>query len=121
MELSADERRTLMAMLCAVAWADGVVTEEEAAVVRELAARFGGVSLQQVDTWLAEGPPEQALAVLPDEINQLFFYEALRISQADGDVSEEELTLLDDLVSRAVKERPDGVLLGRVKLVKQSS
>ena len=120
MDLSVEQRRTLIAMLCAVAWADGVVTDEEREVVRELAARFGGVSDTDLDAWLDEGPPDAALESLPEEINQLFFYEALRIAQSDGDVSDEELALLDGLVNRAVDGRPDGVILGRVRLVQRS-
>ncbi len=42
MQLTPEQRRALVALACKMAWADGVVTDDERTYVRKLAERFAG-------------------------------------------------------------------------------
>jgi len=82
MQFTEEQRHTLIALACAVAWSDGVVEEEERAFVHELVARFAGESLppSELERWLRDGPPQARISALPKELGEMFFYDAMRLA-----------------------------------------
>ena len=101
-QYTADDRRTLIAMMCKIAWADGVVQDEERAYVERLIVRLGGqpVSQDELDTWLRDGVPEDALKDIPEQLKQMFFYEALRLAESDGDLDPSEQEAVEKIMNR---------------------
>ena len=121
MELSKEQRRTLIGLACAVAWADGVVTPEEESMIHRLASQFGEEvgSLDELKGWLNEGlPNDLSLASLPHSLGQMFFYQAMALSEADGEITAGEVRLLDAILTRFFIQRPGGVKnpFARIKL-----
>lgn len=122
MKLDAEERRTFVALACLVAWTDGVVTEEEREHVLRIAERVGGgvVDAETLDRWLEEGPPETEISRLPASLGEYFFYEAMQLVQADGDIDDRELRLVETLMQRVFTSAPQGTPLARIALVKRA-
>lgn len=120
MQLDAQQRRAFIALACKVAWADGVVQDEERAQVAALVERIGGgaVSAEELDSWLASGAPPAELADLSPALGELFVYEAFKLIESDGDISASELALLESICTR-VDQRHTGTPLGRIALVKR--
>jgi hypothetical protein len=120
-DLDDRQRRTLVALACKVAWADGVVAEEERAGVIALVQRLCGdqVNAAELDAWLATGAPPAELADLPEAIGEMFIYEAMKLIESDGDVADAELALIDSLLSRVAKKHDPKTPLARVALVKR--
>jgi uncharacterized tellurite resistance protein B-like protein len=120
--LDAAQKRAFIALACKVAWADGVVADEERAIVAGLVERLGGdaVSAAELDAWLATGAPPAELAELPPAIGEMFVYEAMRLVEADGDVSDKELALVEALLGRVAKRHEQKTPLARVALVKRA-
>ena len=52
------ERRTFIALLCRVAWADDSVADEEREYMRGVARRLGFVDTAEIEGWLENGVPE---------------------------------------------------------------
>lgn len=120
MQLDASQRRAFIALACKVAWADGVVQDEERAQVAALVERIGGgaVSPAELDAWLATGAPPAELADLSPALGELFIYEAFKLIESDGDITDTELKLLDTICAR-VEQRHAGTPVGRIALVKR--
>ena len=120
MQLDASQRRAFIALACKVAWADGVVQDEERAQVAALVERIGGgaVSPAELDAWLATGAPPAELADLSPALGELFIYEAFKLIESDGDITDTELKLLDTICAR-VEQRHSGTPVGRIALVKR--
>ncbi len=110
-----------MALLCRVAWADGIVTESERAVVSSLAQRLGGgtISDDELAAWLDDGAPETDLAALPDGLGQFFYYEAFKLAEADGHLADEELELLESIANRVFAGHAEGTPLARIALTRR--
>jgi tellurite resistance protein len=121
MKLTIEQSRTMVALACSVAWADGVVTQEERDFVRSFVHRFAGSDVDpgELEQWLRSGPPQARLDSLPKEMSELFFYEAMRLAEADGVVSVEEEALLEGLMLRVFERHPEGAVVAKVKLVKR--
>ncbi len=104
MNISPEERRTLIGLAIQVAWADGKVTREESMYVRNFVRRFQGegVTDREVEKWLDKGAPDVDPSVLSEPMRQYFVHEAMRIMEIDGDVDDEELALIDR-IANAVK------------------
>jgi uncharacterized tellurite resistance protein B-like protein len=119
--LSNEQRRTFMALLCRVAWADGVVQESERDAVRDIAGRLAGdaVSEAELTAWLDDGPPDTDLASLPEGLGQYFYYEAFKLAEADGHLAEEEVELLEAIVSRVFSGQPKGTPLARIAIARK--
>ena len=102
------QKRTFIALACKVAWADGVVEPEERERVAQLVQKLGGdtVSPAELDQWLASGAPPAELNELPPSIGEMFIYEAFRLCEADGVISDQELALIESLVSRVDRNKP---------------
>ncbi len=102
------QKRTFIALACKVAWADGVVEPEERERVAQLVQKLGGesVSPAELDQWLASGAPPAELAELPPSIGEMFIYEAFRLCEADGVISDQELALIEGLVTRINRRQP---------------
>lgn len=121
MDVTREQRRTLIALACRVAWADGVVEFEEREFVRGLVQRLGGAAMEpgELEGWLDRGPPKAELESLPPELGQFFFYEALRLAESDGDLDPAEQKLVEELLNRFFKqlesEQGEGVPLARLK------
>lgn len=118
--MDASQQRTLIAILCKVAWADGIVQESERDHVRALVQKLGGVAVseRELDSWLERGAPEVDESMLTPELGERAFEEALKLMRADGDVAEEEHALVFSLLTRAI-EGPSSKPLARVRLVKR--
>ena len=88
------QKRTFIALACKVAWADGVVTEEERASVAAIVSRLGGspIAPTELDDWLVE---------------------------ADHDMSDAELRMIEDLVARVAKKHDPGTTVGKIAVVKR--
>lgn len=111
-------------MLCKVAWADGVVDEAERGYVHGMIERLGGEALApgELDKWLEEGVPADQLGVLPDNLQQFFFYEALKLAEVDGDLAEKEQEVLEKIMQRVFEPHEENATLGqiaRIRLVRK--
>ena len=83
-----------------VAWADGVIDPSEREYVLGLITRLGGqpVTEQELDSWLRDGVPPELLRPLPEQLGQFFFYEALRLAEADGDLDDREQEVVEKIM-----------------------
>lgn len=115
------QKRTFIALACKVAWADGVVTEEERASVAAIVSRLGGAAIApaELDAWLATGAPPAELSELPPAIGDMFIYEAMKLVEADHDMSDSELRMIEDLVARVAKKHDPGTTVGKIAIVKR--
>ena len=113
------QKRTFIALACKVAWADGVVEPEERERVAQLVQKLGGdaISPAELDRWLATGAPPAELNELPPSVGEMFIYEAFRLCEADGVISDEELALIESLVSRVARNQP-GVPVAKIAVRK---
>jgi uncharacterized tellurite resistance protein B-like protein len=124
MEISEDDRRSFVALLCRIAWADGVVTESEREAVRSVALKMGaGESMGEGEftSWLDYGPPETEIESLPESLSQYFYYEAFKLAEIDGDLAGEEVELLESIVNRVFSGHDEGTPLARIALAKRSA
>jgi uncharacterized tellurite resistance protein B-like protein len=114
------QKRTFIALACKVAWADGVVTDEERVSVAALMSRIGGAPIEpaELDAWLESGAPAAELGELPPAVGEMFIYEAMRLVEADHDMSDAELTMMEDLVARIAKKHA-GQPLAKIAVVKK--
>ena len=120
MELTLAQRRTLVALACRVAWADGTVTEEERGYVLELARRFAPeMARADVERWLDEDIARAELASLPESLERLFFYEALKLMEADGELSDAEQEMLERIMNEAFRQHGDNIPVARIALRKR--
>src|SRR5512143_1502337 len=96
------QKRAFIALACKVAWADGVVADEERKQVAALLQRFGGtpVTPEELDAWLTSGAPAAELSELPEAVAEMFIYEAMRLIESDGEMAESEIRFIDDLLGR---------------------
>ena len=119
--LDTSQKRAFIALACKVAWADGVVADGERVHVAALVERLGGVavSAEELDAWLASGAPPVELASLPEAFAEMFIDEAMKLIEADGEVADEELALIETLLSRVAKRHDETTPLARVALVKR--
>lgn len=120
-QFSTEQRRTFIALLCRIAWADGIVRDSEREVVHGLAARLANGLFEEgeLDGWLDDKPPPAELETLPEGLGQLFYYEAFRLAEADGDLANEEVELLEELLNRVFTGHADGTTLARIALTKR--
>ena len=109
MQVTQEQRRTLIALACRVAWADGVVEFEERAFIQDLVRRLGGPALEpgELEAWLDRGPPKTEIDALPPQLGQFFFYEALKLAESDGDLDPREQEMVEDILSRFFKQLED--------------
>ena len=114
------QKRAFIALACKVAWADGVVADEERAQVQALLQRLGGspVTSEELDAWLSSGAPAAELADLPEAVGEMFIYEAWKLVESDGDVTPAEIKLIEGLLSRVAKLH-EGTPVAKIALVKQ--
>ena len=119
--LTDQQKRTFIALACKVAWADGVVTDEERVSVAQLMSRIGGAPIEpsELDAWLATGAPPAELAELPPAVGEMFIYEAMKLVEADHDMSDAEMRMIEDLVARVAKKHEPGTKVAQVALVKR--
>ena len=115
------QKRAFIALACKVAWADGVVAEEERAQVTGLLERFGGtpVTAQELDAWLTSGAPAVELSELPEAVAEMFIYEAMRLIESDGDMSDSELRFIEDLLGRVRQRHNEATTLAKIALAKR--
>ncbi|MBI2390788.1 MAG: TerB family tellurite resistance protein [Deltaproteobacteria bacterium] len=120
MKLDHEQQRAFIALACKVAWADGVVADEERDQVLRIVQRLGGtaVSSEELDHWLDSGAPDAELAQLSPELGEYFFYEAMNIVQSDGDVADEEVRALETIMARVFRAHA-GTPLAKIALVKR--
>jgi uncharacterized tellurite resistance protein B-like protein len=113
------QKRAFIALACKVAWADGVVADEERAQVSALLQRLGTpVSPEELDQWLSTGAPPAELAELSPALGEMFIYEAWKLVQADGDISTAEIKLIEDLLTRVARQH-EGTPIARIAIVKK--
>jgi uncharacterized tellurite resistance protein B-like protein len=119
--LNDQQKRTFIALACKVAWADGVVTDEERVSVAQLMSRIGGAPIEpaELDRWLASGAPPAELEQLPPAIGDMFIYEAMKLVEADHDMSDAEMRMIEDLVARVVRKHDVGTKVAQVAVVKR--
>jgi len=120
-EITDTQRRSFIALACKMAWADGVVVAEERDFVRNLVERFGGcaISESELDQWLESGAPEAALKDLPEGMDQLFIYEAMRLMEVDGEIADSELEQLNQLMGRLFDGHSPKTPIAKIKLGKR--
>jgi tellurite resistance protein len=122
MNLEHEEARAFIALACKIAWADGVVSDEERSYVAALVQRLGGkgVSPEELDAWLTSGAPDAELAQLSPAMGQFFLYEAMNVVHSDGDVADEELEALKKITDRVFARHGDATPLARIALKKRA-
>jgi len=115
------QKRAFIALACKVAWADGVVADEERVQVTALLERLGGtpVSPQELDAWLTSGAPAAELSELPEAVAEMFIYEAMRLVESDGEMSDSELAFIEDLLGRVRKRHEEATTLAKIALAKK--
>lgn len=115
-----EDRRTLIALMCKVAWADGRIDPSERAYVQALISRLSDepVSSEELDSWLTNGVPNKELRPLPPTLEHFFFDESLRLSQADGDLDDRELAVVETLMNKVFDPHPEGTSLAQIATVK---
>jgi tellurite resistance protein len=101
MELSAPQRRALLAMYCVVARSDGDVSASEYEQLLDLLSRFSGgaVGFSELEDWVRSGPPP-INARLPEHCVKMFLREAIALARSDGKLAEVELATIKDLAQR---------------------
>lgn len=121
MKLEVGDRRTFVALACLVAWTDGVVTAEEREHVLRIAQRMGAdaVSSEELERWLAHGLPESEVAALPPSLGEYFVYEAMQLIEADGEIDDRELRVVEQIMARVFTKPPAGTPLARIALVRR--
>lgn len=99
------DRLRLMKFVCAFAWADLEIAEQERSFVQKMLKQLhlGGEDSKQVKAWLELPPKVEELDPneIPFEHRKLFLSVARELVAADGSVSEEErenLNLLEQLL-----------------------
>jgi uncharacterized tellurite resistance protein B-like protein len=116
-------KRAFIALACKVAWADGVVQDEERAQVTALLKRLGSpVSEAELDEWLESGAPPAELSELPPALSEMFIYEAWKLVEADGDVTSAEIKLIEGLLARVAKAHETaghGTKVAQIAIVKK--
>lgn len=121
MEITAQQRRDLIALCCQMAWADGQVTTEERTQVVGLLERIGWNAVEAEDTqrWLDEGAPDVDIASLPPNLGQFAVYEVMRVMEADGEIDDRETTLVQRLIDRLYEGNPKDTPLARIVLAQR--
>ena len=71
------ERRTFIALLCRVAWADSTIADEEREYLRGVAHRLGFVDNDEINRWLEHGVPKSEVRALPSSLAEFFYYRTL--------------------------------------------
>ena len=106
--------------MCKVAWADGSVDPSEREYVLKLIQRLGGqpVSTEELDWWLTEGVPEELARPLPENLEQFFFYEALQLAQADGDLDDREQEVVEGIMRKVFEPHDAGTTLVQIARVR---
>lgn len=114
------QKRTFIALACKVAWADGVVADEERERVAALVQKLGGqaVSPAELDDWLTSGAPPAELAELPPSVGEMFIYEAFRLIESDGSISDDELHFIEILCARVQHRHEPGTSVAKVAVRK---
>lgn len=99
------DRLRLMKFVCAFAWADLEIAEQERSFVQKMSKQLGltGEDGKQVRAWLELPPRVEELDPneIPPQQRKLFLEVARELIAADGTVSEEErenLQLLEQLL-----------------------
>lgn len=118
MKFTTEQRRTFVALACKIAWADGIVTNQERSFVHSMMERFAHeeISDQELNSWLEIGVPPEELNILPADLGEVFFVEALHLAFADGELADEEAELLKQIMDRMFQDRPQGTALARIAL-----
>ncbi len=114
------EKRAFIALACKVAWADGVIEASERAQVIALLQRLGGtpVTSEELDEWLTSGAPAAELADLSPAVGEMFIYEAWKLVQADGRITDYEIEFVEGLISR-VDKLHKGTAVAQVALARK--
>jgi tellurite resistance protein len=115
------QKRAFIALACKVAWADGVVADEERTQVAAMLQRLGGapVTSDELDSWLTSGAPAAELSELPEAVAEMFIYEAMRLIESDGDMADSELRLLEQLLGRVRERHDEATTLAKIALAKK--
>jgi hypothetical protein len=80
----------------------------------------GGVGA--VDEWLKSGAPPAELSELPPALSEMFIYEAWKLIEADGDVTDQEIKLIEGLLARIAKVHENagtGTKVAQIAIVKK--
>ncbi len=100
-DLSSEQRLLLLKFLCAFAWTDLEVTDNERAFITRLVNRLdlGAEDRAQVDEWmhLAPSPASVDPALVPLEHRRTFLEAVRALIYSDGSVDEEERAQFDKL------------------------
>lgn len=92
--LDREQRLKLMKFVCAFAWADLSLHEEERAFVGRLVSRLGFDADEeaQVKAWLLSPPPEESVdpTTIPREHKRVFLAAIDGVIAADGVIAPEE-------------------------------
>jgi uncharacterized tellurite resistance protein B-like protein len=105
--LTVTERRTLLAMWCQVAWADGVVYDDEREQMLSLFERIGAGAVEKAEIlqWLEQGAPKDTGEgkEISDEARKLFAKEAQALARSDGEYAPVELRAIRRLAGEDVE------------------
>jgi tellurite resistance protein len=115
------QKRAFIALACKVAWADGVVADEERKQVAAMLQRLGGTPItpEELDAWLTSGAPAAELSELPEAVAEMFIYEAMRLVESDGEMADSEMRLIEDLLGRVRNRHEDATTLAKIALAKK--
>jgi uncharacterized tellurite resistance protein B-like protein len=103
-ELTREDRLRLMKFVCAFAWADLEIQDEERTMVNRLIERFGlEQDRDKIMAWLRSPPPPEEVdpTRVPSHHRQLFLDAARQLFEADGVVDpheQEQFELLEQLL-----------------------
>jgi uncharacterized membrane protein YebE (DUF533 family) len=123
MDSSQQQRRAFIALLCKMAWADGVVSDEEREHIKTTLTRVAAdaVTAEELGSWLRDGVPEGPIEVLPPDLNLLFVLEATALMSVDGSIDAREREMLESLIHRASDDPPDSTPIAELDLTRDES
>jgi hypothetical protein len=90
--------------------------------VAAIVSRLGGVAVApaELDTWLGSGAPAAELSELPPAVGEMFIYEAMKLVEADHDMSDSEMRMIEDLVARVGAKHERETPIAKIALGKRA-
>ena len=100
-QLESEERLKLLRLVCAMAWADSEIQQEERGFIAKLIFKMGtpAAEIRQVKQWLAERPADEDVdpSTIPQEHREMFLEACRGVMAADGTVTDEEKAELEKM------------------------
>jgi uncharacterized tellurite resistance protein B-like protein len=102
--LQSEERMKLLRLVCAMAWADSEIQQQEKGFIAKLVFKMGApaAEIRQVKKWLEQPPPDEDIDPnsIPQDHREMFFEACKGVMAADGTVTDAEKAELENLQNK---------------------